>query len=141
MSAIRIRGLDHVVLRVADLERSLAFYCEVLGCSEERRVDDLGLVQLRAGAQLIDLVDVASPLGRLGGAPPGKEARNVDHFALEIEGFDASAIAAHLEAHGVEPGEVAERYGARGMGPSMYIRDPDGNVVELKGVDAGSRDA
>jgi catechol 2,3-dioxygenase-like lactoylglutathione lyase family enzyme len=133
VKAIEIRGIDHVVLRVADLERSLRFYCGVLGCREERRIDALGLVQLRAGAQLVDLVDLGGPLGRLGGAAPGPEARNMDHFALQVASFDAAAIRAHLESHGVEAGDVGERYGALGMGPSMYIRDPDGNVVELKG--------
>ena len=133
MTAIRIRGLDHVVLRVSDLATSIDFYCDVLGCNEERRLDALGLVQLRAGACLIDLVDVASPLGELGGRPPGSDARNMDHFAVALEAFDAAAIRSHLEAHGVEPGDVSERYGANGNGPSMYIRDPDGNVVELKG--------
>ena len=133
MTAIRIRGLDHVVLRVADLATSISFFCDVLGCNEERRLDALGLVQLRAGTCLIDLVDVASPLGELGGKAAGAEARNMDHFAVALETFDEAAIRSHLEAHGVEPGEVAERYGANGNGPSMYIRDPDGNVVELKG--------
>jgi catechol 2,3-dioxygenase-like lactoylglutathione lyase family enzyme len=133
MTAIRIRALDHVVLRVVDVNRSLRFYCDVLGCTEERRVEAIGLIQLRAGASLIDLVDVRSPLGRAGGAPPGDEGRNVDHFAVELEHFDAEAIAAHLGAHGVGAGDVAERYCARGSGPSLYIRDPDGNVVELKG--------
>ena len=82
----------------------------------------------------IDLVDVAAPLGRAGGPGPGAEGRNVDHFALQVSPFDEAAIRAHLEAHGVEVGEVAQRYGAEGSGPSLYIRDPDGNVVELKGV-------
>ena len=134
MSAIEIRGLDHVVLRVADLERALGFYCGALGCAVERRVDALGLVQLRAGAALIDLVPVDSPLGRLGGPAPGASGRNVDHIALQLARFDEAELRAHLAAHGVEPGEVAERYGALGMGPSLYIRDPDGNVVELKGA-------
>ena len=137
MTAIEIVGLDHVVLRVADLARAERFYREVLGCAEERRLDDLGLVQLRAGAHLIDLVPVDSPLGRLGGGAAGEKERNVDHFALELAHFDADAIRAHLERWGVEPGDVAERYGARGMGPSIYVRDPDGNVVELKGVASG----
>jgi catechol 2,3-dioxygenase-like lactoylglutathione lyase family enzyme len=133
VKAIEIRGLDHVVLRVADVPRSLRFYCDVLGCSVEREVAALGLFQLRAGAQLIDLVDVQGPLGRLGGAPPGAEARNLDHFAVQLARFDAQAIRAELAGAGVEPGDVAERYGALGVGPSLYVRDPDGNVVELKG--------
>lgn len=145
MSAIEIKGIDHVVLRVRDVERSLAFYCGVLGCREERRLDTLGLVQLRAGASLIDLVDVSSPLGRAGGPPPGDPqegdvaGRNVDHVALQLASFDESALREQLRAGGVEPGDVAERYGAQGMGPSMYVRDPDGNVVELKGPGSGSR--
>jgi catechol 2,3-dioxygenase-like lactoylglutathione lyase family enzyme len=133
VSAIEIRGIDHLVLRVRDLSRSMAFYCGVLGCREERRIEALGLVQLRAGAGLIDLLDLASPLGRQGGHPPGENTRNLDHFALQLEHFDESRLCAHLTARGVEPGDVADRYGAQGVGPSMYIRDPDGNVVELKG--------
>jgi catechol 2,3-dioxygenase-like lactoylglutathione lyase family enzyme len=132
MADLRVLGIDHVVLRVRDLPRALHFYCDVLGCSEERRLEALGLVQLRAGRSLVDLVDVASPLGRAGGPPPG-EGRNVDHVALRIEPFDEAALRAHLEAHGVAPGDVATRYGAEGNGPSMYVRDPDGNVIELKG--------
>ena len=133
MRPIEIRGLDHVVLRISDLTRSLRFYVDLLGCREERRSDALGLVQLRAGASLIDLIDVSSPLGKLGGPPPGAQARNVDHIALQLEHFDIARIREHLTAFGVEPGDVAQRYGALGMGPSMYVRDPDGNVVELKG--------
>ena len=130
---IEIGGLDHVVLRVRDVDAALRFYCDVLGCREERRIENLGLVQLRAGDALIDLVDLGAPLGQAGGAGPGAEGRNVDHFALRLAAFDEARLRSHLEAHGVEPGEVGQRYGAGGMGPSMYIRDPDGNVVELKG--------
>ena len=133
MSAIEIRGLDHVVVRVSDLGRALRFYRDALGCREERSLPELGLYQLRAGTALIDLVPVDSPLGRAGGEPPGEGGRNVDHFALQLERLDEAELRRHLEAHGVEPGEVAARYGAQGMGPSMYVRDPDGNVVELKG--------
>jgi catechol 2,3-dioxygenase-like lactoylglutathione lyase family enzyme len=129
----KLLGLDHVVLRVRDLEAALRFYVGMLGCTEERRSDALGLVQLRAGASLIDLVPVDSPLGRHGGGPPDPSAKNVDHFCLRIEPFDGETLGAHLRAHGVEPGDVGERYGADGHGPSMYLRDPDGNVVELKG--------
>jgi catechol 2,3-dioxygenase-like lactoylglutathione lyase family enzyme len=137
MGAIEIRGLDHVVVRVTDIEASLRFYRDVLGCEVERRLEELGLVQLRAGASLIDLVPVASPLGKAGGAaPPAADAggRNMDHFAVELASFDERAIREHLEGFDIVAGEVAPRYGARGNGPSMYIQDPDGNVVELKGV-------
>jgi catechol 2,3-dioxygenase-like lactoylglutathione lyase family enzyme len=130
---MKLLGLDHVVLRVRDLDAALGFYVGVLGCSEERRLDALGLVQLRAGAALIDLVSIDSPLGQHGGGAPDPNAKNVDHFCLRIEPFEPEALAAQLRAHGVEPGEVGERYGADGYGPSMYLRDPDRNVVELKG--------
>ena len=136
MSALEIRCIDHVVLRVRDLAASLRFYCDVLGCRVERSSEALGLYQLRAGESLIDLVPIEGPLGRLGGAAPGVEARNVDHVALALARFDEAALRSHLAAHGVEPGDVAPRYGASGMGPSMYVRDPDGNVVELKGPPA-----
>jgi catechol 2,3-dioxygenase-like lactoylglutathione lyase family enzyme len=133
MSALRVLGIDHVVLRITDLERSLRFWRDALGCEVERRSDALGLVQLRAGAALVDLVPVDSPLGRAGGPAPGPTGRNVDHVALRIERLDPEALAAHLRAHGIEPGDVRRRYGAEGEGPSMYVKDPDGNVVELKG--------
>nr|WP_211242886.1 VOC family protein [Sinimarinibacterium sp. CAU 1509] len=130
---MKILGLDHLVLRVSDLPRALAFYVDVLGCPIERRQAAIGLVQLRAGSALIDLVPVDSQLGRAGGAAPGREGRNVDHFCLRVEPFDAAEIHAHLAAHGVTAGPVEARYGAEGQGPSIYIEDPDGNVVELKG--------
>lgn len=132
MAAFRLLALDHVALRVSDLERARAFYCDVLGCSFEKWQENLGLLQLRAGAALIDLVGVDGPLGRAGGAAGG-EGRNVDHFCLRIAPFDAAALSAHLAAHGVKAGEVVERYGAEGTGPSLYLSDPDGNTVELKG--------
>ena len=133
MAAIKVRGLDHVVLRVADIAQSVDWYKRVLGCTEERRLRDLGLYQMRAGATLIDLVPVAGKLGKAGGAAPGKSRRNMDHFAVQVEDFDEKKIRAHLKRRGVEPGEVARRYGADGHGPSMYITDPDLNMVELKG--------
>ena len=132
-TSIQLRGLDHIVLRIVDLDRMLHFYCNVLGCTVERRQEAFGLIQLRAGASLIDLVPVSGRLGAMGGAPPGKEGRNLDHFCLRVEPFDAAAIRRHLSAHGVEAGEVASRYGAEGQGPSIYVSDPEGNVVELKG--------
>ena len=133
---IHIREIDHLVLRVVDLEQMLRFYCGALGCTIERRQDEIGLVQLRAGRSLIDLVPVAGKLGRMGGAAPARQGRNMDHFCLRVEPFDADAIRAHLAAHGVEAGNVESRYGAEGEGPSMYLSDPEGNVVELKGPPA-----
>lgn len=130
---IHIRDLDHLVLRVRDLDTMLAFYGCVLGCTVERRRDDLGLVQLRAGRALLDLVPVDGPLGRAGGAPPGAEARNLDHFCFRVEPWDEAAIRAHLAAQGVQAGATAMRFGAEGEGPSIYVTDPEGNVVELKG--------
>jgi catechol 2,3-dioxygenase-like lactoylglutathione lyase family enzyme len=126
-------GLDHVVLRVADQDRAIRFYCEVLGCRIEKRQDGIGLVQLRAGRSLIDIVDINGRLGREGGEAPGAGGRNMDHFCIRIEPFDGKAIQAHLQAHGVEPGEVVKRFGAEGDGPSIYLQDPEGNTVELKG--------
>jgi glyoxylase I family protein len=130
---IRIRELDHLVLRVIDLEAMLRFYGEVLGCTIERREDEIGLVQLRAGRSLVDLVTVAGPLGRSGGAAPGTEGRNLDHFCVRVEPFDEPGIRDHLQAHGIAAGPTARRNGAEGEGPSIYLCDPEGNVVELKG--------
>ncbi|BDD92649.1 VOC family protein [Pandoraea sp. XJJ-1] len=126
-------ALDHVVLRTNDVERLQHFYIDVLGCTLEKVQADIGLVQLRAGDALIDLVDVAGEIGRRGGAAPGPEGRNLDHFCLRVEPFDAVAIRQELASHGVTLGEVVPRYGAHGEGPSCYVDDPDGNTVELKG--------
>ncbi|TQV83291.1 VOC family protein [Denitrobaculum tricleocarpae] len=128
-----ITGLDHVVLRITDLAVSQAFYEQVLGCSVERVQAEIGLTQLRAGRSLIDLVPVDGTLGKIGGAAPGAEGRNVDHICLAILPFDEAKLRAHLEAHGVEILDEGLRYGAEGKGPSFYIQDPDGNTVELKG--------
>ena len=130
---LTIKHLDHLVLRVTDLPAMIAFYTNVLGCSVEKVQETLGLYQLRAGGALIDLVPVDGPLGAKGGAAPGSEGRNLDHFCLRVEPFDADAIIAHLKAHGADPAPVASRYGAEGQGPSVYVPDPEGNVVELKG--------
>jgi len=128
-----LRRLDHLVLRIADLDASLAFYCGVLGCTVERRQEAIGLTQLRAGRSLIDLVPLDGKLGAAGGAGPGAQGRNVDHFCLRIDPFDARAITAYLRDNGLSPGEVAPRFGADGKGPSIYLNDPDGNTIELKG--------
>jgi glyoxylase I family protein len=120
----RVKGLDHVVLRVSDMDRAIAFYEQVLGLHIERRLPEIGLVQLRAGSAMIDLV----PQKEGGG-----DGSNMDHYAVQIESMDVEALSAHLRRHGVDPGEVRRRYGAEGYGASIYITDPDGNTVELKG--------
>lgn len=126
-----VLGLDHVVLRVRDLEASVKFYRHVLGARVERRLRTPCLVQLRLGAALLDLV-------------PGRTARgdagaNLDHFALRVAGLDPVQLAKRLARYGIAPGDIAERYGAQGYGPSVYFHDPDGNMVELKGPAARPR--
>lgn len=128
-----IRGIDHLVLRTADVARMVRFYVDVLGCTVEKEQSALGLTQLRAGSGLIDLVSLDGPLGRAGGAGPGPEGRNLDHFCLRIDPFDAKAIFEHLNIHHIDASPIESRYGAEGQGPSIYVQDPDGNTVELKG--------
>ena len=118
-----IRMIDHVVLYVADVERSVAFYREVLGCEVVRRNAAANLTHLSAGSSMIDLLP----------RPEGLEGANVDHVALQIAPFEAEALVAHLRAHGVEPTDVRDRFGAEGTGPSLTFADPDGNTIELKG--------
>jgi catechol 2,3-dioxygenase-like lactoylglutathione lyase family enzyme len=140
MAAPRLLALDHVVLRVSDLDRARAFYCDALGCRFEKWQEDFGLLQLRAGSSLIDLVSLDGRIGRMGGAGPRSEGRNMDHFCLRIDPFDEQALRAHLAEHGVTAGEVVQRYGAEGTGPSLYLSDPDGNTIELKGPPSQGRD-
>jgi glyoxylase I family protein len=130
---IRVAGIDHVVLRVSDLERMLRFYSDVLGIRLEKSQESMGLWQLRAGDALIDMVTVDGPLGRAGGAGPAREGRNVDHICLRVRPWDGPAILEHLSRHKIEA-EIVNRYGAEGDGPSIYLTDPEGNALELKGV-------
>jgi glyoxylase I family protein len=125
-----IVGLDHVVLRVADLARSITFYCDGLGCSIERQLD-AGLTQLRAGAQLIDLVVIGSAMG--GTARLDASGRNQDHFCILIDPFDEPGLRQHFLAIDIDVPPSSRRYGATGYGQSVYIDDPDGNVVEIRG--------
>ena len=133
---IQPAGFDHIVLRIIDKGAMVAFYTDVLGCTLDWDRPELGLTHIRAGASLIDLVTVDGRLGQMGGAAPGAEARNLDHFALAIRPFDEAAIRSHLAAHGVAIIDEGERYGAQGDGTSLYIQDPEGNTVELKGPSA-----
>ena len=130
---IHIVGYDHIVLRIRDKAAMLAFYEGVLGLVVDRDRPELGLTHIRLGAQMIDLITLDGPLGKLGGAAPAQEGRNVDHFALQVRPFDEAAIRAHLARHGADVVEEGPRYGADGDGFSLYVRDPEGNTVELKG--------
>ena len=134
---ISIREIDHVVLRVRDMDAMRRFYCDVLGAAHVAWRPEFGMSHLKAGASMIDLVAVDGPLGKPGGAAPGKEGRNMDHLCLRIEPFDQEAIVAHLARHDVAVGEIRRRYGAEGNGISIYVADPEGNTVELKGPSDG----
>jgi glyoxylase I family protein len=120
-------GIDHVVLRVTDRERTLKFYGEVLGLHIERIIEDLNLFQMRCGRNIIDLLVVPPdrPLA-------AEEQRGLDHFCLNVRG-DVDAILAYLRQREVPitmgPMEV---YGATGYGTSIYVLDPDGYTIELK---------
>ena len=129
----RISGIDHLVLRVRDVDRALAFYRDTLGCTVEREQPGLGLTQLRAGRSLIDLVTADGPLGRRS-ADGAHNGPNLEHFCLALVPFEEEALREHLAAHGIEAGEGAVRYGAGGEGRSLYIEDPDGNRIELRGA-------
>lgn len=130
---IHIRDIDHIVLRVVDLPAMLRFYCDGLGCRIVRRQDEIGLIQLRAGRSMLDLVPIDGKLGRAGGAAPGKEGHNLDHVCFRVEPFDEPALRAHLASLGIAAGPPESRFGAEGEGPSIYLSDPQGNIVELKG--------
>jgi catechol 2,3-dioxygenase-like lactoylglutathione lyase family enzyme len=134
---LKYRGIDHVVLRVADIDAMRRFYCDVLGAAHVAYRPKFGMSHLRVGGAMIDLVEVNGPLGRAGGAAPGKEARNMDHLCLRVEPFDQAAIVDHLRRNGVAVGDIKNRFGAEGNGVSIYLTDPEGNTVELKGPSDG----
>jgi catechol 2,3-dioxygenase-like lactoylglutathione lyase family enzyme len=127
-----LEGLDHVVLLVHDMDAARAFYRDVIGCSVENALPEYGMLQLRAGAALIDLVDIGGEEGAWA-RPPVEGGRNMDHVCIATGPWDEAALRAHLAAHGVEIVEEGMRYGARGDGLSFYVRDPSGNTIELKG--------
>lgn len=129
---ITIQAIDHVVFRVVDLDKVAHFYIDVLGARWEKKQEDIGLYQLRVGSSLVDLVPVEGKLGSAGGAAPGTEGRNVDHVCFRVLPWDGDAILDHLKANAIDA-EIVSRYGAEGDGPSIYVTDPEGNNLELKG--------
>lgn len=122
---IRLRGIDHVVLRVKDMEAMRRFYCDVLGAEHVAYRPKFRMSHLRVGSALIDLVEGE------------RTGQNMDHLCLQVEPFDQEAIVAQLKKHGVSVGEIKTRYGAQGNGVSIYLTDPEGNMVELKGPSDG----
>lgn len=136
VNMIQIQCIDHLVLRVSDLPKMIAFYRDILGCTLEREQPELGLFQLRAGRSLVDFVTAEGPLGRQGGTAPGAGGRNLDHLCFRVEPFDPEYLRANLAALGVESKGLASRYGAEGQGLSFFVQDPEGNQVELKGPPA-----
>ena len=130
---MNIIGLDHIVIRCRDLERMTQFYCDVVGCTVDKRVERLGLIHLRAGSQLIDLVSVDGQIGRMGGPASAADGHNMDHVCLRIEPFDIDALRTHFNKFGIDLGSVHNNYGASGDGPSVYLNDPEHNTIELKG--------
>jgi len=130
---IKPKAIDHIVLRTEQYQALVDFYCEVIGCVVERVLpEDIGLTQLRAGSSLIDIVNVNAALGKTGGPAPQSTGNNLDHFCLQIEQFDERELTAYLQAKGVEVGGFEERYGAQGMGRSLYLKDIAGNNIELR---------
>ena len=132
MVMFHIQQLDQLVLRVQNPELMLMFYQQALGCTLERQLPELGLYQLRAGQQLIDIISVDGELGLPGGKAPGAEGHNLAHFCLLISPFEPATLQQHFARFGIDIGEPEVRYGATGFGPSVYIQDPQGNVIELK---------
>ena len=118
-----VERIDHVVLRVRDLPGMVHFYEQALGFKVERTLERLSLVQMRAGASMLDLVKAERP----------QSGGNMDHLCFRIEPFDRDAIVTRLAPFGISVGETVERYGAEGTGPSVYFDDPEGNQIELKG--------
>ena len=129
-----LRGIDHVVIRVHQLAPMLNFYCDILGARLKKENAEMGLYHLSIGSSMIDLVPVDGKLGLQGGDPPGREGHNVDHIAIQIFPFDGEKIRKYLISQGVNSEEPVIRYGANGKGPSIYIKDPEGNGIELKGA-------
>lgn len=130
---LNIKQVDHLVLRTVDVEAMMAFYVDVIGCTVEKTQKEAGLYQLRAGSSLIDLMLVAERPDKIDGVTLEKEDRNLDHFCLSIDPFDTDEVMRYLTSKEIDPGKVESRYGAEGDGPSIYVTDPEGNVVELKG--------
>jgi catechol 2,3-dioxygenase-like lactoylglutathione lyase family enzyme len=129
---LQVQGLDHIVLNVAEVRRSVAFYRDVLGLVIERldewQAGTIGFPSVRVSANtIIDLVEIGAEAARERGTP------NLNHFCLVVADETLEPIAAHLAGHGVTVYTgPARRWGARGNGVSIYFRDPDDNEIEVR---------
>jgi catechol 2,3-dioxygenase-like lactoylglutathione lyase family enzyme len=120
---IRVVALDHVVLNVADVERSLAFYCGELGLAPVR-VDAWRRGEAPFPSARVDEHTIVDLLSR------ARTGENADHICLVVEPVDLDAIKASGRFEVLDGPD--SRFGARGDGTSLYVRDPDGNTVELR---------
>ena len=127
-----LEGIDHILLLVKGMAPAMRFYTKVLGCTVEDRLPQYGMLQLRAGSALIDLVDIAVPQGRWA-LPPVAGGRNLDHLCLALAAHDEAKLRRHLARHRIAIVEEGIHGGSRGESLSLYVRDPSGNVIELKG--------
>ena len=135
MKPIRITELDHIVLNVKDIDRSLAFYTQVLGLGAERvdefRAGKIGFPSVRINEHTIIDLSVSKEPGALPKSE-GKTLGNLNHFCLVVDQEDFTGIVDYLKAHSVPivQGPIS-RWGARGRATSVYFLDPDGNEVEI----------
>jgi catechol 2,3-dioxygenase-like lactoylglutathione lyase family enzyme len=133
MNPFRVLKIDHIVLRCARIASTMDFYCQTLGFEVAKRNEPLGLIHLRSEGAMIDLIALDGPLGRAGGAEPGREGRNLDHLCLRVDPFDPDVLTRYFQDRGIAVTEIKTRFGGEGDGPSFYIHDPEGNQVEIKG--------
>jgi glyoxylase I family protein len=127
-----LRGIEHALLLVGDMDAALGFYENVLGARLEARLPRYAMAELVAGVSHIDLVDVSGNAGAWA-RPPVAGGRNVDHIALRVSG-EAAAVRRHLAEHGIEVVEERRNEEASGASLSLYVCDPSGNKIELLGL-------
>lgn len=130
-----LEGIDHILLLVNGMAPAVRFYTKVLGCQVEDKLPQYGMLQLRAGSALIDLVDVSVPQGSWA-VPPVAGGRNLDHLCLALGAHEEAKLRRHLARHHIEIVEEGIHGGSRGESLSLYVRDPSGNIIELKGPPA-----
>ena len=120
----KVMGLDHIVLKTDKINTMLEFYCQILGCQIEKTQPDFRLTQLRAGINMLDIIEVDD-------APAGNQ-HNLDHFCLQINPFDYENLKQYFDSKGINIYRYGKRIGAQGIGYSFYLKDPQGNELELK---------